>query len=167
MRYRGLGEHHSLVADGRTLLRRLGQSKLHRHLHAMLLIRPSRGRSIVYATLGTGPLLDALAHDSHFCRDTALGGMLHPRRASFRELRTPLSLHVALEAHERISAHLDRESPTVGRRDDGACLYTRARTLRHIWRDVVPSLGRPTGGHSLPYPHITRTRHAPSVSQPL
>jgi hypothetical protein len=163
----GAGQHRSLVEDGRTLLRRLRRSRLDRHLQAMVLLRPARGRSILYATLGNETLLEALAEDRHFCRDTALGGMLHPKRASFRELRTRPSLHIALEPHNRISVHFDREAPTVGSSDDGICLYGRARTARHIWRDVLTSLARPPSG-STPTPrHRTRPWRPPSGARPL
>ncbi|MGH2687830.1 MAG: hypothetical protein ACRDKW_03345 [Actinomycetota bacterium] len=145
------GAHHSLVVAGRTVLRRLGRSKLDRHLRGMLMVRPARGRSLRYATVGNEALLVALGRDPHFCRDTAWGGVLHPGRASFRELH-PGGLHIALEPHDRISAHLDRENPAVGRGEDGSCRYTHVLAARHIRRDVVPSLARRTGAgrHRLP-----------------
>ena len=152
------GGHRSLVVAGRTLLRRLGRSKLDAHVRAMLLARPARGRSLRYATAGNERLLLALAHDPHFCRDTAWGGVLHRGRPSFRELG-PGGLHIAVEPHDLISAHLDRETPTVGRGDDGTCLYARSRTVRHIRRDVVPSLGRRPEARAPHRPGRARHRH--------
>lgn len=152
------GGHRSLLVAGRTLLRRLGRSKLDGHLRAMLLVRPGRGRSLRYATAGNEVLLRALAHDPHFCRDTAWGGVLHPGRQSFRELR-PGGLHIALETHDLISAHLDRETPAVARGDGGGCLYTRSRTARHIRRDVVPSLARRPGARARHRPAWARHGH--------
>jgi hypothetical protein len=135
------GGRHSLVLEGRALLRRLGHSKLDAYLRGMLLTRPARGRSLTYATAGNDALLRALATNPRFCRDSAWGGVLHPGRVSFRELR-PGGLHIALETHDLISAHLDRETPAVGRDQDGTCRYRGALAARHIRRDVVPALAR-------------------------
>jgi hypothetical protein len=160
------GEHRSLLVAGRTLLGHLGRLKLERYLRAMLLVRPARGQSMLYATAGNGALLEALAHDRHFCRDTTLGAMLHPKRPSFRELRTGVGLHIVLEPYNRISAHLDRETPAVGRSDDGSCLYTQSLTVRHIWWDVVPSLVGP-GMHAPSLRHSAWPWHQPLEARPL
>ncbi|HEX4863090.1 MAG TPA: hypothetical protein VFV02_03405 [Acidimicrobiales bacterium] len=160
------GGHRSLVVAGRMLLGHLGRLKLERYLRAMLLVRPARGQSMLSATVGNGALLEALAHDRHFCRDTTLGAMLHPKRPSFRELCTGVGLHIVLEPHNRISAHLDRETPAVGRSDDGSCLYTQSRTVRHVWCDVVPSLLGP-GMHALSLHRPTSPWHQPLGARPL
>lgn len=159
-------EHRSLVAARRQLVSRLAHSELARHLGAMLVPGPAVGRSLLYSTRGNLPLLDVLARSRRFCRDTAVGGMLHPARISFREVRRRPGLHITLEPYDRISVHVDHETPAVGRKADGSCRYTSLRTLRHIWRDVLPPPHSSMDHHGASSRHRRRYVHEAGVHMP-
>ncbi len=55
-------------------------------------------------------LLLALEDSDEFRRDTGLGGIFHPGKISFREVRATDSLHIIIDGN-RISAHVDKISP--------------------------------------------------------
>jgi len=74
-------------------------------------------------------LVRALEADERFRRDTALGGMFHPGRISFRETSPVDSLHVVIRG-EQVSAHVDEISPLV-LRADGSHTYAWGRVLAH------------------------------------
>jgi hypothetical protein len=132
--------HQSFSRTARTLSRRLGQSNLFHHIRGVVLVPPSRGRSVLYASAGNEAFLERLKDHSDFCRDTHLGGALHPGSTSFREVKRTPSLHISLEGHDRLAVHLDRSGPAVDRGSDGGCIYERSRAARHLWDDILPSL---------------------------
>jgi hypothetical protein len=78
-----------------------------------------------------------------FVRDTAFGGILHPRAVSFRELRPVDSAHVCIRG-TRVTAHVDRFSPLNVR--GGLLRYSPLGVLAHYVEDVLGrALRRLTG----------------------
>jgi hypothetical protein len=128
----------------------------------VVLVPPARGRSVLYASLSNELLYQRLRKHNHFCRDTQLGGALHPRGASFREVNRTPSLHISLEPHDRLAVHLDRSGPAVGRSPKGGCNYERSRAARHIWDDILPSLAWTWQSTERP----GRRRESPSFGRP-
>jgi hypothetical protein len=123
-----------------TLSRRLVRSQLFHYVRGVVLVPPTRGRSVFYESLGNEAFYQRLKDHGDFCRDTQLGGALHPRRPSFREVNRAPSLHISLERHDRLAVHLDRSGPAVGRSPNGGCIYERSRAAKHMREDVFPSL---------------------------
>ncbi len=132
--------HQSFIRTARTLSRRLGLSNLFHHIRGVVLVAPTRGRSVLYASAGNEAFLERLKDHSDFCRDTQLGGALHPGSTSFREVKRTPSLHLSLEGRDRLAVHLDRAGPAVDRGPDGGCIYEHSRAARHLWEDILPSL---------------------------
>jgi hypothetical protein len=158
------GERHRQVAAGRALYRQLGRHGLQSFVTSLLAHRPVRGRSVVFSTAGNRLVEDAVVRAHRFCRDSRVGGVLHPGRRSLREIG-PTSLHVILERGDRLSVHVDRSGPAVGARADGGCIYDHRRTAGHIRQDVLSSLRRgPWGwGRAGDGRAAARTEHAPPV----
>lgn len=127
------------VRAGRTIASRpVGRSKLADYLEALVLVRPHHGRSLIFRSVGNRQLIDALERSGDFCRDTRVGGVLHPGRLSFRQINRTPGLHITLEPKDRLTAHLDLAAPAAGPGPDGRCVYRRSRALRHVLVDVLP-----------------------------
>lgn len=75
-----------------------------------------------------------LESNGRFVKDTPVGGMLHRRSVSYRELRQLDSVHVTVDG-TRVSAHVDRVSPLNVKRG-GRFRYSLAGVLVH-WVDDV------------------------------
>lgn len=71
----------------------------------------------------------ALDDSDRFHRDTSLGRIFHPGKASFREIAPTDSLHIVIEG-SRLSVHVDRISP-LKCRDDGSIGYSLTRVVAH------------------------------------
>lgn len=83
-----------------------------------------------------------LVASGRFCRDTPFGGMLHRGSTSLREIAPGESLHVCIDASDRVSVHVDRFSPVAGGRPDGTCRYTVGAVLAHLAVHVAAQLRR-------------------------
>jgi hypothetical protein len=104
------------------------------------------GRSGEFRTGNPSTLMANLLATSRFCLDTKAGKVLHPGALAFREVSNRESLHVALSG-TRVSAHLDRVSPLVGRKaDKGHCRYSVSRVAAHVTGRVGARLVRKLKG---------------------
>lgn len=72
-----------------------------------------------------------------FCRDTPLGGILHPGVVSLREITDGDSLHVCIGAGDTVSVHIDRFSPVAGARPDGCCRYSVRAVASHVATHLI------------------------------
>jgi hypothetical protein len=91
--------------------------------------------------------LSELVDSGRFCRDTPLGGILHGRSVSLREISDGDSLHVCVDGAGRLSVHVDRFSPVAGACPDGRCRYSLRAVLAHVVAHVGAQLRRlATGG---------------------
>lgn len=75
-------------------------------------------------------LIKALEANTSFRRDSFWGGILHPGKASYREVSTTDSLHILIDGAGNVSAHVDDVSP-LRRRGDGSTRYAWGRVLAH------------------------------------
>ncbi len=89
-------------------------------------------------------LVKALDADPRFRRDSVLGGIFHPGKASYREISPTGSLHVVIDGG-RISAHVDDVSPLVVR-PDGTAAYHWGRVVAHNVLVMMGDLGRRARG---------------------
>lgn len=89
-------------------------------------------------------LVHALEASDRFRRDTALGGIFHHGKISFREVSPTESLHIIIDG-DRISAHIDSHSP-LGISADGSARYSWARVVLHNASGAVGDLGRLVAG---------------------
>ena len=74
-------------------------------------------------------LLKALEADRRFRRDSALGGIFHPGKISYREVSPTDSLHILIDG-DTISAHVDDVSP-LRVQPDGSSRYDWGRVVAH------------------------------------
>ncbi|HEX2052329.1 MAG TPA: hypothetical protein VHJ78_01205 [Actinomycetota bacterium] len=88
-------------------------------------------------------LIDGLLSTGHFCRDSLVGGILHPGLVSIRELAESSGLHICIGPDGAIYAHIDRIPPVTDARPDGRCVYGKHRAAAHIRTDVIPGPTRP------------------------
>lgn len=97
----------------------------------LLRIGPS-GRSGEFICRDPNAVVDDLTATGRFCVDTRTGRVLHPATHSLRELSNRESLHLSFDG-ERVTAHLDRISPLVGRHSGkNHCRYSISRIAAHI-----------------------------------
>lgn len=134
-------ERRRFLKQSGALRRNLETVGLGAHVHGLILQRPLWGRSIVFQSLGPKELIRFLEKSQRFCRDRRLGRALHPRGISFREIESHPGLHLSVQPGGLLTVHLDHSTPAVGINPDGACAYSNSQAARHIWRDVLPSLG--------------------------
>lgn len=134
-------ERRRFLKQSGALRRNLQNVGLGEHVHGLVLQRPLWGRSIVFQSLGPEDLTRFLERSQRFCRDRRLGRALHPRGTSFREIESHPGLHLSVQTGGLLTVHLDRSTPAVGINPDGACAYSNSEAARHMWRDVLPSLG--------------------------
>ena len=87
-----------------------------------------------------GDLLQALAANPQFHRDSFFGGIFHIGHASYREISPTDSLHVLIRGDE-VSAHVDDVSPLVVR-GDGTCRYAWGRVVAHNVLVMIGDIGR-------------------------
>lgn len=87
-----------------------------------------------------------LVASGRFCRDTPLGGILHPGTVSLREIAPGDSLHVCIDAENRVSVHVDHYSPVAGGKPDGTCEYSVRAIVTHLVAHVRSQLQRVTRG---------------------
>jgi hypothetical protein len=90
-----------------------------------------------------------LVASGRFCRDTPLGGILHRGTVSLREVAPGDSLHVCIDAENRVSVHVDHYSPVAGGRPDGTCEYSVRAVVTHLvahLRSQVQRLARGARG---------------------
>lgn len=90
--------------------------------------------------------LTDLVSSGRFCRDTRLGGMLHPGVVSMREVTDGDSLHVLVDGDDRLSVHVDRFSPVAGRTADGCCEYSIRAVVAHVAAHVASQVRRLANG---------------------
>ena len=74
-------------------------------------------------------LVDALAADPAFRRDTGLAALLRPGRVSYRQVVATDSLHVLIKGNH-VTAHVDGISPFLCR-PDGRARLSLGRILAH------------------------------------
>ena len=91
-------------------------------------------------------LITALESDPRFRRDSALGGIFHPGRISFREISPVDSVHVVIRG-DRVSVHVDDVSPLVIRAD-GTSGYAWGRVVAHNLAVLVGDVSRRARGLS-------------------
>lgn len=87
-------------------------------------------------------LFSELVDSGRFCRDTPLGGILHGRSVSLREITDGDSLHVCADDAGRLSVHVDRFSPVAGACPDGRCRYSLRAVVAHLFAHVSAQLHR-------------------------
>jgi NRPS condensation-like uncharacterized protein len=85
-------------------------------------------------------LIRALESSDRFRRDTALGGIFHHGKISFREVSPEDSLHIVIDG-TNVSAHLDRISP-LDSDPDNSNHYSWARVLAHNISGMAGDLAR-------------------------
>ena len=86
------------------------------------------------------PLFSQLEASGRFHRDSAIGRLFHPGTASYREITTTDSVHLAVRPDNRVSVHVDRYSPLTVR--SGRCRYSLVRALAHNVAVAVERCGR-------------------------
>lgn len=91
-------------------------------------------------------LLADLVAGGRFCRDTRLGGILHPGVVSLREVTDGDSLHVCIDAEDRLSVHVDRFSPVAGGRENGCCRYSVRAVVAHLAAHLAAQAHRLASG---------------------
>ena len=87
-----------------------------------------------------------LVASGRFCRDTPVGGILHPGSVSLREISDGDSLHVCVDGDERLSVHVDHFSPVAGARADGTCRYSVGAVVAHLVAHVRDQVQRAVRG---------------------
>ncbi|MDQ3897437.1 MAG: hypothetical protein M3326_09400 [Actinomycetota bacterium] len=102
------------------------------------------GRIDLDTAAPAGDLLEALAHDPRFRKDSVLGGLFHLGWVSYRELSPTESLHVVIRG-DRVSAHVDDISPLV-LRPDGSYRYAWGRVVVHNLLVIVGDVARRVRG---------------------
>lgn len=95
-------------------------------------------------------LLHRLVRSGHFHRDARSGRLFHPGMVSLRETVSEDSLHVSVDGN-RLTAHVDRESPLV-MGSDGESAYSVRRAVQHnlagMAEDLMGLLRGRQGDHS-------------------
>lgn len=91
------------------------------------------------------PLRRALEGSRQFRRDSAIGGILHLGKASYRELAPIDAVHITIDG-SRISAHVDDVSP-VKQWADGRSRYSGIRVLVHNILGIASEVGRRIRGY--------------------
>lgn len=81
-----------------------------------------------------------------FCRDTPIGGILHRKSVSLREISDGDSLHVCIDGEDRVSVHVDRFSPVAGGCPDGRCRYSVGAVIAHMAAHVSAQFRRMVRG---------------------
>jgi hypothetical protein len=95
-------------------------------------------RGIKGLSTSTLELLGELDGNPRLCRDTALGGMLHPNETTWREVVAGAEgLHIGSSGKNLMSAHLDASAPVAEREADGRCRYSMPHLFPHFSRDVM------------------------------
>ena len=87
-----------------------------------------------------------LVSSGRFCRDTRLGGILHPGVVSMREVTDGDSLHVLVDGDDKLSVHVDRFSPVAGTKADGCCEYSVKAVVAHVAAHVASQVRRMVNG---------------------
>jgi hypothetical protein len=85
-------------------------------------------------------LLKALESNRRFRRDSALGGIFHPGKISYREVSPTDSLHILI-AGNQVSAHVDDVSP-LRVQADGSSRYAWGRVVAHNLLVVIGDAAR-------------------------
>ena len=91
-------------------------------------------------------LFSDLVASGRFCRDTRLGGLLHPGSVSLREITDGDSLHVCIDGDDTVSVHVDRFSPVAGGCPDGSCRYSARAVAAHVVAHLVSQARRLASG---------------------
>lgn len=145
----------------------MGSFKLSDYLEALTLVRPHRGRSMMFRSAGNRALVDALERGGDFCRDTRVGGALHPGRLSYRQTNRTPGLHIIFEPKDRLTAHLDVAAPATGRASDGRCVYRGSRAARHVLLDLLPMVATAGAHYESPRQSEIPRRESWASSVPL
>ena len=87
-----------------------------------------------------------LVASGRFCRDTPVGGILHPGSVSLREISDGDSLHVCVDCDDRVTVHVDHFSPVAGAKADGTCRYSLGAVVAHLVAHVRDQLQRAVHG---------------------
>ncbi|MEO7443523.1 MAG: hypothetical protein ABIW46_08335 [Acidimicrobiales bacterium] len=74
-------------------------------------------------------LMKALEANPNFRRDSALGGIFHLGKISYRDTSPTDSVHIVIDG-DRVSAHVDEVSP-LRLRPDGSSRYAWGQVLAH------------------------------------
>ncbi|MDQ6617070.1 MAG: hypothetical protein M3083_20585, partial [Actinomycetota bacterium] len=119
----------------------------------------------VFTTVDPDGLARALEASNRFRRDTRLGGLLHDRKISFREVARTDSLHVVIDGN-KVWTHIDRISP-LNLDPEHAGHYSPLGILAHnvagVGDDLILRLRRRQGGRPVgPYPTVSRPQPAES-----
>ncbi|HEX3424983.1 MAG TPA: hypothetical protein VHT30_02560 [Acidimicrobiales bacterium] len=91
-------------------------------------------------TESDSPLRRALERSRRFHRDSAIGGILHLGKISYRELAPTDAVHITI-AGSHISAHVDDVSP-VKQCADGRSRYSWMLVLVHNVLGIASEVGR-------------------------
>lgn len=91
-------------------------------------------------------LFSDLVASGQFCRDTRLGGLLHPGSVSLREITDGDSLHVCIDGDDNVSVHVDHFSPVAGLCPDGSCRYSLRAVAAHVVDHIVSQFRRLASG---------------------
>ena len=97
--------------------------------------------------VGRVDLIRALDANRSFRRDSFWGGILHPGRASYREVSPTDSLHILIDGAGNVSAHVDDISP-LRLRSDGSSRYAWGRVVAHNLLVVAEDTARRVRGLS-------------------
>jgi hypothetical protein len=87
-----------------------------------------------------------LVASGRFCRDTPVGGILHPGSVSLREISDGDSLHVCVDGDDRVTVHVDHFSPVAGAKADGTCRYSVGAVVAHLVAHVRDQVQRAASG---------------------
>lgn len=87
------------------------------------------------------PLVTHLDGNGRFFRDRAIGRVFHPRTRSYREVCETDSVHLVVEADQRMSVHVDRVSPLLIKKGR-SCRYSLVRAVAHNVCVSVEALAR-------------------------
>jgi hypothetical protein len=133
------------VAGGSLELRSgLTMAGLCSRLHKLGVLAPARSPgearedNAVFASPRS--LVEALATSGRFTQDSALGAILHGKKASFREISSSDSLHVVFDG-DRVSAHIDLVSP-LDLDPERPRQYAPLRVVAHNLTGAATSLWR-------------------------
>lgn len=85
-------------------------------------------------------LIATLEASGRFRRDTAVGGILHPGKISFREVTPTDSMHVLIDGNS-VSAHIDQVSP-LKCGPDGRWRYAWFPVISHNVKGMLADFGR-------------------------
>lgn len=82
-------------------------------------------------------LIKELTLHHNFCYDTRLGGSQHSG-VSWRQVVSTgtTGIHITVRMNKKISLHLDRISPVLGKESSGACRYSMRHVLPHVSKEL-------------------------------